>query len=497
MLSGAAGGTAMSQSHRFRRRVGVVGAVVSLGAGGLAILAPAANAAPVVGCSAPALVAAIDRANADPGPDVITLASGCTYQLVAVVGAPSTGLPIVTGEITVNGRGATIARAVQAPDFRLFTVSDTGSLTLNAMNLRNGRASDCPGDPLGFIVACGGAIENFGTLNINDTHLDGNNVNGAAPGGFDVEGGAIENFGTLNINRSRFDSNSGTTTGPAPLLFVAGGAISNEGTLSVDSTALTNNVIRLFGTGTLGGDEYQEGDGAAISSFGPSTITKSVINGNHTYGSAGNDITSGAVHNGLSTMTISATSITNNGATSRLGAAHGGGVISLGRLSVLTIRDSLISGNKVDAPALAAPAAGCVPESSSVASGGGVYVVRGAATITSTAVMTNSVRAEGGCGEAKAGGLHNQGGTMTLNAVAVLANSVFGDPASGGGIDNDKTALSLTIDRSTISGNLVKGSPSSGGGIANDSTGPITITRSHVSRNTPDNCSPTNSACTG
>ena len=487
----------MSQSHSIWRRVGVVGAVVLLGVGGLAILAPAANAAPVVGCSAPNLVAAIDRANADPGADVINLAVGCTYRLIAAVGASSNGLPIVTGELTVNGRGATIARAMQAPNFRIFTVSDTASLTLNATNLRNGRASDCPGDPLGFIVACGGAIENFGTLNINDSHVDGNNVNSAADGGFDAEGGAIENFGTLNIKRSRFDSNSGTTTGPAALLFVAGGAISNEGTLSVDTTALTNNAIRLFGTGTLGGDEYQEGDGAAISSFGPATITKSFINGNHTYGSAGNDFTSGAVQNGLSTMTISATSITNNGATSRLGAAHGGGVISVGRLSVLTIRDSLIAGNEVDAPALAPPAAGCMPETRSVASGGGVYVVRGTATITSTAVITNSVRAEGGCGDARAGGLHNQGGTMTLNAVAVLANSVFGDPASGGGIDNDKTALSLTIDQSTISGNVVTGSPSSGGGIANHSTGPFTITRSHVSRNTPDNCSPTSSACSG
>ena len=488
---------AMSRSHGMWRGVRVVGAAFLLGAGALTVMAPAAGAAPAIGCSVPALVAAIDSANGNPGADVINLAVGCTYRLTEAVPASSNGLPVVTGELTINGRGATIARATAAPDFRIFTVSDAGSLTLNATSLRNGRASDCPNDPLGFIVACGGAIENFGTTNINDGHVDGNNVNSAADGGLDAEGGAIENFGMLNIKRSWFDANSGTTTGPAALLFVAGGAISNEGTLSVESTAITNNVIRLFGTGTLGGDEFQEGDGAAISSFGPATITRSVINANHTYGSAGNDLTSGAVQNAFSTMTISATSITNNGATSRLGAANGAGVISLGRHSTLTIRDSLVAGNKVDAPALAAPGGGCVPETSSVASGGGVDVVSGTATITSTAVIKNSVHADGGCGNAKAGGLHNQGGTMTLNTVVVLANSVFGDPASGGGVDNERTAVSLTIDRSTISGNVAKGSSASGGGIANQSSGLFTITRSRVSGNAPDNCSPTTSACTG
>ncbi|MFJ3723692.1 hypothetical protein ACIPYQ_14120 [Streptomyces sp. NPDC090045] len=62
-----------------------VPAVIGLVAGALVTVpVPAAHAASAqVRCSVPALVAAIDAANASPGPDTLRLAHRCTYALTA------------------------------------------------------------------------------------------------------------------------------------------------------------------------------------------------------------------------------------------------------------------------------------------------------------------------------------------------------------------------------------------------------------------------------
>ncbi len=54
----------------------------------------------------------------------------------------SNGLPWIGTEITIQGRGSTIRRADNAPEFRLFAVGPDGSLVLDDVTLRNGNAGD-------------------------------------------------------------------------------------------------------------------------------------------------------------------------------------------------------------------------------------------------------------------------------------------------------------------------------------------------------------------
>src|SRR5438270_289212 len=117
---------------------------------GLALLAAGlAHAATLtVPCSgsgggASGLVAAIDVANSTPGPNTINLTPGCVYTLTSPhqVGSPN-GLPPITGIVTVNGYGATVARsqAVGTPGFRIFSVLAGGNLTLNTVTVKGGSA---------------------------------------------------------------------------------------------------------------------------------------------------------------------------------------------------------------------------------------------------------------------------------------------------------------------------------------------------------------------
>ena len=53
-------------------------------------------------------------------------------------GVGSNGLPPITSTITISGKGATIERDLNAPDFRIFFVGTSGNLTLNQVTVRQG-----------------------------------------------------------------------------------------------------------------------------------------------------------------------------------------------------------------------------------------------------------------------------------------------------------------------------------------------------------------------
>jgi len=113
-------------------------------------------------CSVSTLVSAVSTANSTPGGGTVTLASGCVYTLtsanIAVDGG--NGLPMITGRVTVQGNGATIARSTASgtAHFRIFDVAAGGSLLLNAASLSNGIADHGQQG--------GGAINNAGALSV-------------------------------------------------------------------------------------------------------------------------------------------------------------------------------------------------------------------------------------------------------------------------------------------------------------------------------------------
>ncbi|MGH8548600.1 MAG: hypothetical protein ACRERU_08385 [Methylococcales bacterium] len=95
-----------------------------------------------------ALIEALENANWDArlhadcpagsGADTIVLPKGSRQILTAIhdtTFGPSTGLPVITSNITIEGRNSTIARDSSAPSFENLAVFEPGSLTLNEITL--------------------------------------------------------------------------------------------------------------------------------------------------------------------------------------------------------------------------------------------------------------------------------------------------------------------------------------------------------------------------
>src|ERR1022692_398477 len=292
-LVGMKGSTAVG---RLRRPAAFGAALAVVGLGGLAA-APAALAA-TVPCSVPSLISAISTANATSG--TVTLTSGCVYTLTAVNNTTDggAGLPVITGKVTVQGSGATIARSTVTgtPAFRVFDVASAGGLTLSSLTLSNGLANNG--------VQGGGAIYSHGTLSVTGSTFTGN----SSPATTGTSGGAINSSGVLTVTTSTFSGNTAQE----------GGGIFNQKTATITNSTFTNNKATIFGGGALlnaAGTETVSGDtftgntgpgggaidndttlkisdstfynntggsngGGAVENFGPTTITQSTLSGN-------------------------------------------------------------------------------------------------------------------------------------------------------------------------------------------------------------------------
>lgn len=269
------------------------------------------------------LRAAVMDANATAGADTITLGAGTFAITIAGKGENNslTGDLDVTGDLVIQGAGAnqTILDANLLD--RYFHTSVGSTLTLRNLTIQNGRESS------------GGAIENNGTLNLENIILTGNatTLSGAAiknnsgsvtlqsvtlignetrdvvPGGGNSIGGGISSFGgTLVINDSQFVNN---------VAAAEGGAIDARSTnLQVTNTAFSNN------SATSGG---------AVRLFnGTATFTNDTWNGDHAV------VSGGAITSNYCALTISGGSFTGNSlAAAPVGTVRTGGSLSLAGLS--------------------------------------------------------------------------------------------------------------------------------------------------------------------
>jgi predicted outer membrane repeat protein len=241
-------------------------------AAGLAII-PAGGALAAVACDPAALVTAVNAANGGAGGGVISLTAGCTYTYAASNDATDGGnaLPAITGNVTINGNGATITRSTAAgtPQFRLIDVpNNPAQLTLNSLTISNGDSAGSVG---------GGAIFSRGTLNLNLVVVSGS----TAPGG----AGLDANNGVIKVSQSTFANN--TTPG-------SGGGIAAEGlsTLTVSQSTFLNNTASAGGgalmndnpvtvsNSTFAGNTAGDSGGGAIQAFGNAAVSQSTISGN-------------------------------------------------------------------------------------------------------------------------------------------------------------------------------------------------------------------------
>ena len=159
-----------------------------------------------------------------------------------------------------------------------------------------------------------------------------------------------------------------------------------------------------------------------------------------------------------------------------------------------TIRDSVISGNKVYSTQLL-PSGFCGPNDCSFASGGGISNL-GTLTLVNTRVAGNQAGEPGSVTVvASAGGIWSGGGGLTLSQSFVTGNRATGTPpygaaANAGGLDIFGPA---TIDNTVVAGNsadLSSTIPTNGfgpvaiaGGLHIDDNGSVTVTHTIVSGN--------------
>ena len=375
------------------------------------------------------LISTITTANGSGNPTTICLAQDSTYTLTTENNILN-GLPIITGNITIEGKNATITRDMNAPDFHFFEVVTGAKLTLNDLTLSNG---DVSGDS-----ERGGALMNDGgETTLNNVTFDGN-----AAG----TGGAIDNEdGLVTINDSTFVNNVAAYGGaidndPTATTIITGstfttnhadfngGAIHNDGgTLTVSSTAFTTNTADDYG----GGIDNDEGD---------VTLNASTFTSNSSDGG-------GAIRND-GTLTINAGSAFTTNAANNLGW---GGAIYNKSGTTLIINASSFDGNTANLE-------------------GGAIRNQGDLTVNTGSSFDGNSAVEYG------GAIYNTGGTVDLTGVQITDNTATSKDAGGVYVNSSG---SLTITDSTLDGN---DSGRRGGGIW--SGGGVTLTDVHITNNT-------------
>ncbi|HEY1371583.1 MAG TPA: hypothetical protein VGH50_03875 [Candidatus Binatia bacterium] len=263
----------------------------------------------------------------------------------------ATALPVVYGNITITGNGATISRSKKGSQFRFFAVTTSGDLTLNNLTLSGGISG-------GY----GGAVANYGKLEINNCIISGNTAHAGAVATLPqatttiagttftknvaYDGGALYNLGgEVSVQHSTITGNGATRRG--------GGVFNSYGEIQIQNSTLSKNTARY---------------GGAIFNFkeGNVNIDPTIITGNKAaYG--------GGIENAYGYVYIASSTISKNSAT-----GGGGGIDSVGLGATLTIKNSSsVTGNKGGSY------------------GGGVFNC-GVFNLNNSTITTNSAKVSGG-----------------------------------------------------------------------------------------------------
>ena len=252
----------------------------------------------------------------------ITFAGDTTIHLASTL--------TLSQDVTIDGSGHSVVLSGDSNndgtgDVQVFYVISGVSAALQNLTVTKGSA------------ATGGAIENSGTLAVNNCNFSGNRATNRIITG----GGAINNVGHMTVNESTFSGNSSNSVG---------GAIDNNGSATNAWAAITNSTFS--GNSAHYGGAIQNG-----SLDGWLTVTNSTFIGNSASSNGG------GIDNSYSGLTVTNSTFSGNSASS-----NGGGFYISN--STTTVTNSTFSGN-------------------SASSGGGIYIVSGT-TIFDNSLIANS-----------------------------------------------------------------------------------------------------------
>ena len=220
------------------------------------------------------LRAAIDYANATAGADTITFSDGSGGTVNFTDATPeiidlATVLPDLSTDITISGPGAdklTIRRPATSPQFSIFFVSSTATVSLSGLTLTGGDT-----------INSGGGIRNDGTLTVTACAITGNTAS---------NGGGISSENNLTVHSSTISGNTAIRGGgvySSTSGFTAASTVTHlvNTTLS-GNTATTrgggfhnNNGLSYLVNCTLTGNSAQANQGGGVATVGnTSTVTR-------------------------------------------------------------------------------------------------------------------------------------------------------------------------------------------------------------------------------
>jgi hypothetical protein len=356
------------------------------------------------------------RAGIQSGDTTIVFAPGL-YGTITLKSA----LPI-TDSVTIDGPGPDRLSVSGNDSGRVFEIA-AGQVAISGLTITDGR--EVAGNGGGILIDAGA------TLNLDQVVMTSNRADADSLGNYG-SGGAIENDGSLTVTDSTFKNNvasggeyaapiTGTITEGS-----AGGAIDSQGpSLTVTNCAFTNNQAVGPGTGT------GEGNGGAINSSSPGTISNSTFTGDEALGR----LTNGGAMSTGENETFAAPSLAISGC-----AFTGNEAVGANGTNNAT---ALFGGEAL----------------------GGAMANAGPLTIVNSTFTDNVAR----------------GGDQGDNVGGLDPDPVVGE-AWGGGLVN--FASSLTISNTIFSGNqaiggssaLGPGAPAAGGGLAAEIVANTTLT---------------------
>ena len=381
-------------------------------------------------CDAAALINAIEAANTSVNQSNIILMPDCVYNLNTVnnyykevPGATSrNGLPPISTPITIEGNNAIIQRQIGSglPEFRIFYVSNYGTLTLNDLSILQGYADKGAG-----------IFSNGIGLTLNNVQVENNTAESQG-------GGIYNNECTLAINNSSISDNQSQT---------GGGIYSFNARVMIDGDSmLNNNQVSGYGGAIssdrsavtiLGGqlsDNQAETHGGAIymtTTFGLSTLTlEDVLFERNTSNGRG-----GAISLMKTSFTITGSTFYDNQALGINSYSGMGGAINInsgdGTISAGSIFDGNYSGG----------------------SGGAIKINQdygGSITIQDTTIQNNTA-------EGDVGGIMNTDGKFSIIDSTITGNSALTESCGG---------LALGAEELTIRGSMILNNSAalSGGG---------------------------------
>ncbi|WP_247685551.1 right-handed parallel beta-helix repeat-containing protein [Micromonospora sp. C31] len=372
-------------------------------------------------CDTDVLVEAVNRANEDHG-GAFKLAKDCTYRFTEETG--NNAFPVIDQRITILGNNSTFFHDGTAL-FRFFEVASGGDLTLKDLTLKGGQVTAPPPPPSS---ANGGAllVQEGGEATLKHTKLIDNRVTGVGNQG---NGGAIANFGTVEIYKSVLANNHARGVGNGG----NGGAIYNEGVLTVHDTRVDSNTAT--GNSAVSGN----GGGIANEDDGIATIAYSQITNNK----ASND--GGGIHSeDDARLTVTRTKIAHNTACDDGGGIHNDGD------STMLLEYIIIAENKAtddgggvhhDSDNIATIKHAVFTDNTAGDNGGGL--------VNGDTLNLYDSEFKGNHAE-QGGAIYNDNNAVLTIRDSKIVGNFAAEPAGAGGIHNNGNATAVNLDNKTI-----------------------------------------------